>query len=171
LKSFSYNFCFQSYNKIVELSKEQWFCIRKSMHTQHTPQGKTELRYTWFWGTAPMTGSRNHHPRAWQDSSGPAPGWCPVQEDLKTEGGCPLCPQATHAHTSKGSGSPLQMSAKDESTCVLWSSDTRTGTPKHKFFSILVWQCQSMPCIAILISTSKTPCSFLLLLILSLQQN
>jgi hypothetical protein len=23
LKSFSYNFCFQSYNKIVELSKEQ----------------------------------------------------------------------------------------------------------------------------------------------------
>jgi hypothetical protein len=32
-------------------------------------------------------------------------------------------------------------------------------------------QCESMPCIAILISTSKTPCSFLLLLILSLQQN
>jgi hypothetical protein len=32
-------------------------------------------------------------------------------------------------------------------------------------------QCESMPCIAILISTSKNPCSFLLLLILSLQQN
>jgi hypothetical protein len=32
-------------------------------------------------------------------------------------------------------------------------------------------QCESMPCIAILISTSKNPCSFLLWLILSLQQN
>jgi hypothetical protein len=32
-------------------------------------------------------------------------------------------------------------------------------------------QCESTPCIAILISTSKNPCSFLLLLILSLQQN
>jgi hypothetical protein len=30
---------------------------------------------------------------------------------------------------------------------------------------------ESTPCIAILISTSKNPCSFLLLLILSLQQN
>jgi hypothetical protein len=33
------------------------------------------------------------------------------------------------------------------------------------------FQCESMPCVAILISTSKNPCSFLLLLILSLQQN
>jgi hypothetical protein len=32
-------------------------------------------------------------------------------------------------------------------------------------------QCESMPCIAILISTSKNPCCFLLLLILFLQQN
>jgi hypothetical protein len=38
-----------------------------------------------------------------------------------------------------------------------------------QFKKLILWE--SMPCIAILISTSKTPCSFLLLLILSLQQN
>jgi hypothetical protein len=33
------------------------------------------------------------------------------------------------------------------------------------------WLSESTPCIAILISTSENPCSFLLWLILSLQQN
>jgi hypothetical protein len=43
---------------------------------------------------------------------------------------------------------------------------------KWSYFSKnVLFQCESIPCIAILISSSKNPCPFLLLLILSLQQN
>jgi hypothetical protein len=51
---------------------------------------------------------------------------------------------------------------------VIWPISSRTVCV---FLSPLELQKARLSCIAILISTSKNPCSFLLLLILSLQQN